>query len=47
MLAMTLVWPKFFYPLVWISLAFIFEPGTAGWAGRIFWPGCNTATGGR
>jgi len=26
MLALTLAWPKFFYPLVWISLAFIFEP---------------------
>ena len=26
MLALTLAWPKYFYPLVWISLAFIFEP---------------------
>jgi hypothetical protein len=26
MLALTLAWPKFFYPLVWISLVFIFEP---------------------
>jgi hypothetical protein len=26
MLALTLLWPKWFYPLVWISLVFIFEP---------------------
>ena len=26
MLALTLAWPKFFYPFVWISLVFIFEP---------------------
>jgi len=26
MLALTLAWPKFFYPQVWISLVFIFEP---------------------
>ena len=26
MLALTLLWPKFFYPLVWISLVLIFEP---------------------
>jgi len=26
MLMLTLVWPRFFYPLVWISLALIFEP---------------------
>jgi hypothetical protein len=26
MLASTLLWPKFFYPLVWISLALILEP---------------------
>lgn len=26
MLTMTLLWPKWFYPLVWISLVFIFEP---------------------
>lgn len=26
MLAATLLWPKFFYPLVWISLALILEP---------------------
>ncbi len=26
MLALTLLWPKFFYPFVWIALALIFEP---------------------
>ena len=26
MLALTLLWPKWFYPLVWISLVFICEP---------------------
>ncbi len=26
MLALTLLWPKYFYPFVWISLVFIFEP---------------------
>jgi hypothetical protein len=26
MLALTLAWPRFFYPFVWISLAFILEP---------------------
>jgi len=26
LLALTLLWPKWFYPLVWISLVFIFEP---------------------
>jgi hypothetical protein len=26
MLVLTLLWPKFFYPFVWISLVFIFEP---------------------
>jgi len=26
MLALTLLWPKFFYPFVWTSLALIFEP---------------------
>jgi hypothetical protein len=26
MLMLTLLWPKFFYPFVWISLALIFEP---------------------
>jgi hypothetical protein len=26
MLSLTLLWPRFFYPFVWISLALIFEP---------------------
>ncbi|HUA66779.1 MAG TPA: hypothetical protein VME24_13090 [Alphaproteobacteria bacterium] len=26
MLVLTLLWPRFFYPFVWISLAFILEP---------------------
>jgi hypothetical protein len=26
MFSLTLLWPKFFYPLVWISLVLIFEP---------------------
>jgi len=26
MLTLTLLWPKFFYPFVWVSLALIFEP---------------------
>jgi hypothetical protein len=33
MLALTLLWPKFFYPFVWISLLFIFEPVNR-WLGR-------------
>jgi hypothetical protein len=33
MLALTLLWPKFFYPFVWISLVFIFEPVNR-WLGR-------------
>jgi len=33
MLALTLLWPKFFYPFVWISLALIFEPLNR-WLGR-------------
>ena len=33
MLLAMLVWPKIFYPLVWISLVFIFEP-TNYWTGR-------------
>ena len=33
MLALTLLWPKFFYPCVWISLVFIFEPVNR-WLGR-------------
>ncbi|HEX9046280.1 MAG TPA: hypothetical protein VF988_04580 [Verrucomicrobiae bacterium] len=26
MLALTLLWPKYFYPLVWVSLVFVIEP---------------------
>ena len=33
MLALTVLWPKFFYPLVLISLVFIFEPANR-WLGR-------------
>jgi hypothetical protein len=33
MLALTLLWPKFFYPLVWISLVLILEPVNR-WLGR-------------
>lgn len=33
MLALTLLWPKFCYPFVWISLALIFEPVNR-WLGR-------------
>jgi hypothetical protein len=33
MLALTLLWPKFFYPFVWISLVLIFEPANR-WLGR-------------
>jgi hypothetical protein len=33
MLGLTLSWPRFFYPFVWISLALIFEP-TNRWLGR-------------
>ncbi|MDE3068602.1 MAG: hypothetical protein KGJ60_13790 [Verrucomicrobiota bacterium] len=33
MLALTLLWPKYFYPFVWISLALIFEPLNR-WLGR-------------
>ena len=33
MLSLTLLWPEFFYPLVWISLALIFEPVNR-WLGR-------------
>ncbi|MGH7954174.1 MAG: hypothetical protein ACREFE_19955 [Limisphaerales bacterium] len=33
MLSLTLLWPKFFYPFVWISLALIFEPVNR-WLGR-------------
>jgi hypothetical protein len=33
MLALTLAWPKFFYPLVWVSLVLIFEPVNR-WLGR-------------
>jgi len=33
MLALTLLWPKWFYPLVWISLVLIFEPANR-WLGR-------------
>ena len=29
MLALTLLWPKMFYPLVWVSLVFILEPVNA------------------
>lgn len=33
MLGLTLLWPRFFYPFVWISLVLIFEP-VNGWLGR-------------
>lgn len=33
MLALTLVWPKFFYPFVWISLVLVLEPLNR-WTGR-------------
>jgi hypothetical protein len=33
MLALTLVWPRFFYPFVWTSLVLILEPINA-WLGR-------------
>jgi hypothetical protein len=33
MLALTLLWPKFFYPFVWISLVLILEPANR-WLGR-------------
>ena len=33
MLSLTLLWPRFFYPFVWISLVFIFEPVNR-WLGR-------------
>jgi hypothetical protein len=33
MLALTMAWPKWFYPCVWISLVFIFEPMNR-WLGR-------------
>src|SRR5690348_10185844 len=33
MLALTLAWPKYFYPFVWISLVLIFEPVNR-WLGR-------------
>ena len=33
MLTLMLLWPKFFYPFVWISLALIFEPINC-WLGR-------------
>jgi hypothetical protein len=33
LLALTLAWPKFFYPFVWISLVLIFEPVNR-WLGR-------------
>jgi hypothetical protein len=33
MLALTLLWPKFFYPFVWISLVLILEPINR-WLGR-------------
>ena len=33
MLSLTLLWPGFFYPLVWISLVLIFEPVNR-WLGR-------------
>jgi hypothetical protein len=33
MLMLTLLWPRFFYPFVWISLALIFEPLNR-WLGR-------------
>ncbi len=46
MLSLTLLWPKIFYPLVWISLALIFEPLNRWLGRRICSPGCNAATGG-
>jgi hypothetical protein len=33
MLALVLVWPKFFYPFVWLSVFFILEP-LNGWRGK-------------
>jgi hypothetical protein len=33
MMGLTLLWPKYFYPFVWISLVFIFEPLNR-WLGR-------------
>ncbi|MGH7940176.1 MAG: hypothetical protein ACREFR_03785 [Limisphaerales bacterium] len=33
MLALTLLWPRFFYPLVWISIALLLEPVNR-WMGR-------------
>lgn len=30
MLTLTLLWPRYFYPLMWISLAFILEPMNRG-----------------
>lgn len=33
MLSLTMLWPKYFYPFVWISLVFIFEPVNR-WQGR-------------
>jgi hypothetical protein len=33
MLVLTLLWPRFFYPFVWISLVFILEPMNR-WLGR-------------
>ncbi len=34
MLAFLLVWPRWFYPLTWLSLVFLFEPIAAWRAGR-------------
>src|SRR5207248_5893154 len=33
MLGLTLLWPKYFYPFVWVSLLFILEPLNC-WLGR-------------
>ena len=33
MLTLTLAWPRFFYPFVWTSLVFVFEP-VNHWSGR-------------
>lgn len=38
MFALLLIWPRYFFPFVWLSLFFILEPVNA-------WKGCKTLTG--
>ena len=47
MLFVMVVWPKIFFPFVWVSFYFILEPITSGWATGRWWSGPGMATGAR